>query len=90
MYEWDPNKARANKAKHGIAFDAAHEFDLAEALEVEDTSEDYGEERWIAIGPIKAHLHVLVYTPRGDNHRIISLRKATKKEAKAYVEAKAQ
>lgn len=90
MYEWDPNKARANKAKHGIAFDAAHAFDWAEALEVEDTSEDYGEERWIAIGPIKSHLYVLIYTPRGDNHRIISLRKATKKEAKAYVEAKAQ
>lgn len=90
MYEWDPNKARANKAKHGVAFEAAYDFDWDEALEVEDTSEDYGEERWVAIGPIKASLHVLIYTPRREKHRIISLRKATRKEAKAYGEAKAK
>lgn len=63
MYEWDPNKARANKAKHGVSFDAVQNFDGAEALEVENTSEDYGEERWIALGPIDANLHVLIYTP---------------------------
>jgi len=90
MYEWDPDKARANKAKHGVAFEAVYDFDWGEALEVEDTREDYGEERWIALGPIKANLHVVVYAPRAENLRIISLRKATKKEAKGYAEAKAK
>ena len=49
-----------------------------------DDREDYGELRMIALGFIGNVLHVLVFTERGDNVRVISLRKATKPEVKAY------
>jgi hypothetical protein len=49
----------------------------------------YGEERWLALGPIGTKLYALAFSPRGKNKvRVISLRPATKNEKKAYVEAK--
>ena len=54
-----------------------------------DLDEDHAEPRWIAIGFIGAVLHFVVFTERGDNIRIISLRKATRREARTYVESQA-
>ena len=51
------------------------------------TRKDHAEPRWIAIGFIGAVLHLVVFTERGDNIRIISLRKATRREARTYVES---
>ncbi|MFJ4055632.1 BrnT family toxin [Pseudomonas sp. NPDC089743] len=57
-------------------------------LALRDDRTDYGEERWISIGWIKVLFGVVVYTERrGDVVRIISARKATKQEAKRYVES---
>jgi len=57
-------------------------------LVLRDDRVDYGEERWISLGWIKALVGVVVYTERrGDVIRIISARKATKQEAKRYVES---
>lgn len=57
-------------------------------LALRDDREDYGEERWISIGWIKLLIGVVVYTERGgDVIRIITARKATKQEAKHYVES---
>ena len=57
-------------------------------LALRDDRTDYGEERWISIGWIKILIGVVVYTEwRGDVIRIISARKATKQEAKHYVES---
>lgn len=70
-YEWDENKRLANLAKHGVDFEAALDFDWGTAIETLDNRLDYGETRWIAIGKIKRRLHVMVYTERGDNIRII-------------------
>jgi uncharacterized DUF497 family protein len=52
----------------------------------EDDSEAYGERREIAVGWIDDALYVYVYTLRGDEDRVISLRKATLKEQRRYVE----
>ncbi len=87
MYEWDEVKRQANLAKHGVDFAdmVAFEWDTA----VIDVDEDHAEPRWIAIGLIGALLYSVVFTERGDNIRIISLRKATRREARNYVESQA-
>lgn len=51
---------------------------------VDDDREDYGELRMKALGFIGVRLHVLIFTERGDKIRVISLRKATKREVEAY------
>lgn len=88
-YEWDPAKSRRNAQKHGCGFEIAAELDWSEALEVLDDRFDYGEERWLALGPIDGKLYAMIFSPRGENRaRIISLRPATRNERNAYVEAK--
>lgn len=88
-YEWDPAKSRQNLEKHGCDFECVIGFDWSEALEALDDRFDYGEERWLALGPIDGKLYAMIFSPRGENRvRIISLRPATRNERKAYVEAK--
>jgi uncharacterized DUF497 family protein len=63
-------------------------FDWSQAIEVLDHRFEYGEERWLAIGPIGAKVYAVAFTERGkDKVRIISLRPATKNERKTYVQA---
>ncbi len=86
---WDANKSRRNRQLHGVSFEMVESFDWPRAIEVLDDRFDYGEERWLAIGPIGAKLYALAFTERGKNKvRIISLRPATKNERKNYVQAK--
>ena len=84
MYEWDEAKRRANRAKHRLDFTAIEGFDWDTA--VIEPSHRYNELRLVAIGYIEARLHVVVYTWRGDNRRIISLRKANHREERNYVQ----
>ena len=49
-----------------------------------DVRNDYGEERLVTMGMIEQRLHVIVYTERGNNIRVISARKANKMEQKRY------
>ncbi len=82
-FEWDPKKARSNKAKHGVSFDeATYVFEDLHLLEVFDGSAT--EERFIAIGLVGPVVHVVVYTERSNRIRIISARRATKSEKDAY------
>jgi uncharacterized DUF497 family protein len=89
MYEWDAAKAEANLAKHRIRFERAHDFDWDSAIERVDDREEYGEARMVALGFIGRRLHVLIYTARQDVIRVISLRRANKREVQAYYEAQA-
>lgn len=86
-YEWDLDKARSNYEKHGVAFsDAVLALEDELAVTVRDPdSED--EERFVTIGhdPVE-RLLVVVYTWRGDNLRLISARRATRWERRAYEE----
>jgi uncharacterized DUF497 family protein len=84
MIEWDEAKRRANLAKHGIDLADALRFQTDTALVVEDDRYDYGEVRYQALGLIDGILHFLVYTPRGNVRRVISLRRANRKEIEAY------
>ena len=83
-YEWDESKCKANIVKHGVDFIAAEEFDWSTAIEAFDNRINYNEERWVALGFISDHLYILVYTQRSDSIRIISLRKANKREREFY------
>jgi uncharacterized protein len=78
--EWNPGKATANLAKHGVAFEAVEGFDWATAIEAEDARYDYGETRMQALGKIGGRYHVPAYARRGGVLRVMSLRKANPRE----------
>jgi uncharacterized DUF497 family protein len=88
MIRWDEAKRAANLAKHGVDFAAATGFDWDGALVVEDTRFDYSERRYQALGMIGPRLYMLVYTPIPDGFRVISLRKANKKEVLFHEKSK--
>lgn len=80
-YEWDSRKAATNLGKHGVDFNFAKAVfsDRAALTEIDDS--DPAEERWITIGIAAGKILVVVYTePDIDVIRIISARKATKRE----------
>ena len=79
-YDWNAEKAAANFAKHGVSFEAVRDFDWTTAVEAEDIRYDHGEKRMQALGLIGGRHHVLVYTRRGDTIRVISLRRANRRE----------
>lgn len=85
IYDWDEAKNEINIAKHGIDFNDAKDIFEHPVLTWLDNREDYGEERWVALGLIRTVAGVVIYTERhGDTIRIISARKATKQERKRY------
>lgn len=81
--DWDEGKRQRNIRLHGVDFTAAAGFDRGAALTREDTRNDYGERRFVSIGPIGSRLQVMVWTMRGAR-RIISLRKANGREERLY------
>jgi len=84
-FDWDENKNVINIQKHGLDFNDAIDIFNHVMLSKEDTSQKYGEARWISIGWIKILVGVVIYTEQvGDTIRIISARKATKKEVRKY------
>jgi uncharacterized protein len=86
LFEWDPDKARRNSEIHGISFDeASTAFKDTLSLTIHDPLHSDEEERFILIGnSVRNHLLVIVHTERGENIRIISARKANKKEREQY------
>ena len=88
-YEWDEEKRRLNRGKHGIDFSAIEGFDWATSVTRLDSRHE--EQRLIARGRrIGTRLHVVVFTRRGDDIRIISLRKANPREVKDYEQRRTQ
>jgi uncharacterized protein len=81
---FDVAKSERNIAIRGISFEQAAAFEWDTALIVEDTRQDYGERRFQALGLIDVRLHMLVFTPRGTQVHVISLRKANSREVKRY------
>ena len=82
---FDPAKDAANPNKHGISLARAADFDVDSAIFDRDDSQDYGEERWSAIGWLDGYLHTLTLSfLEDDSFRAISLRQATPDERKRY------
>jgi uncharacterized protein len=90
MFEWDERKNRQNLEKHGIAFeDALSVFANNEALALEDKRRDYGEPRYVVLCPLEQVLVHVTYTVRGGNIRLISARRASRREKRDYERRKA-
>ena len=85
-YEWDENKNRVNRKKHGLSFDDAEIVFSGPVLTVEDTRRDYGEQRFSTLGTLAGRVVYIVHTQRGTTTRIISMRKANAREKKIYQE----
>ena len=86
LFEWDPEKALGNEQKHGVTFDEASSvFADTLSLTIHDPLHSEYEERFIIIGiSCRNRMLTVVHTERGENIRIISARKATKKEIFYY------
>ena len=89
-FEWDETKRRTNLAKHGLDFAELENFDWSDPVTFADDRKDYGELRLIALADYGGALHAVVFTQRGTNVRIISFRRANRKEVKRYEKEKVQ
>lgn len=85
-YEFDQSKDESNIDKHGFSLADAEGFEWETAVVREDTRKQYAEQRFEATGYIGNRLHVMIYCRRSDAVRVISLRKANKREEKRYAE----
>lgn len=84
-YEWDEGKNQTNVAKHGLDFADAEEVLTRPCVTFVDDRFEYGEERLIALGLLAGRVVVIAHAPRGeDSTRIISMRKANRREQKIY------
>lgn len=84
-FEWDVRKAASNLKKHRISFEDA--IGIFEGAVLEVSSNREGEERWNAVGIVEGREIAVIYTTRGDRHRIISARRASINERRAYRQA---
>ena len=82
--EFDPAKNQRNVQERGLSFEMVAHFDFATAQVSQDTRKDYPETRLVALGFVEDRLHVLCFTPLADGLRVISFRKANKREVKRY------
>jgi len=87
QFEWDEIKNAINIRNHNIDFaDVPNVFKGAMLIDYDDRH-DYGEDRWIGLGLLHSIIIVVVFTePLKDTIRIISARKANKKEQEKYYE----
>jgi hypothetical protein len=85
MFEWDEAKRRANIERHGIDFvDVLAVFADPARVEVEDARRDYGERRYVILCPIRGRLFHVTWTTRGAVRRLISARRANRREQRIY------
>jgi uncharacterized DUF497 family protein len=86
MNTFDPDKNATNIAKHGVSLADAELIDWNAAQVWEDDRKEYGEIRLVALAPIDVRLFCCIYVERDGQKRIISLRKANKREVIDYAE----
>ena len=84
--EFDLAKDAANQTKHGVSLSVASELDWEAALVWVDGRFEYDEVRMIALAPKTETLYYVAFVDRGEVQRIISLRRANRREVKRYVE----
>jgi uncharacterized protein len=87
--EFDPVKSARNAKERGLPFELTAELDWDAAHMIEDQRQSCGETRHLAYAPMQGRLHVVCFCIRGDAFRIISFRKANRREEKFYAEEKA-
>lgn len=88
MFEWDPRKAAANVAKHGVSFEeAATVFEDPLGRIVDDPRHSVGESRYVLLGvSYRQTLLAVMFTEHDETIRIISARETTRQERRDYEE----
>ena len=84
--EWDEAKNRKSIAKHGLSFEDAEQVFSGPCVTFEDGRFEYGEERLITLGLLAGRPVIIAHSPRDEVTRIISIRKANRREQKIYQE----
>ena len=87
-FEWDREKAKGNLEKHGVSFsEAATVFGDPLSLTIEDPDHSIDEQRFVTLGQsYRGQLLVVAHTDEDDGIRIISARRATRRERRDYEE----
>lgn len=85
-FEWDPKKEAKNASRH-VDFSTASRIWDGPVLERPDNRRDYGEDRIVAFGAVDDLVLAVVYTWRAQKRRIISARKADRRERRGYQDA---
>ena len=85
--EFDSAKDAANQAKHGVSLALAVELDWEAALVWVDDRFEYDELRMVALAPETEILYYVAFVERGEVRRVISLRRANRREVKHYVQS---
>jgi uncharacterized DUF497 family protein len=85
-FEFDPTKDAINQQKHGVSLALAAELDWDAALVWVDTRFRYDEMRMIAPAPRTGILYYVAFVDRQKMRRIISMRRANRREVKHYVQ----
>ena len=84
---FDPAKNAANIALRGLGFEQVMDFDFQTAIFTVDDRHDYGETRFRSLGILDDRLHALVFVETARGIRVISFRKANKREVQWYEQA---
>jgi hypothetical protein len=84
-FEWDERKRADNIRDHGIDFVDAKSIFEGYTVTISDDRFDYGEDRFITFGLLRETIIAVAHTEDEETIRLISARKATKREARAYV-----
>lgn len=82
--EFDPRKDAINAAKHGVSLADAALLEWEWMWATEDARRDYGERRIIGYAPIGSRVYCVVFVELDTARRIISLRKANRREVRLY------
>ncbi|MGI6655227.1 MAG: BrnT family toxin [Desulfobulbus sp.] len=80
--DFDPVKSAYNQQIRNLPFSRASDFDWDGAVYAEDCRNQYPERRFVGIGYLDGKLHVICFTPIPGGVRVISFRKANRREAK--------
>jgi uncharacterized DUF497 family protein len=84
QFEWSDSKHAKTLRERGIGFDDGVRIFAGRVVIWEDSRRDYGEERFRAVGETEGVVLHVVYTLRGEVVRIISVRRANRKETAAW------
>ncbi|MGH9871018.1 MAG: BrnT family toxin [Pyrinomonadaceae bacterium] len=90
QFEWDPKKAKSNLRKHRVSFsEAIMVFSDVFSFTYDDAANSHGEQRYVTLGmsaQSRRGVLVVAHTMQGEKVRLISARKATPRERRAYEE----
>ncbi len=82
--EFDSDKRQKTLAERGLDFSRAGQVFSGEQFTAQDLRTGYGEPRFFTIGRLDERMVVVLWTPRGEVRRIISMRKANEREQTRY------